>query len=232
MARGVSVHARKQRNASSRQLAIRGRFGSQVSSCRCANVPVGGWPELLFPGLNANCPHLKYHLSHVGVVTFVSVSQRVARFVKSALGLVCNVRLNGLIRWKGYNVFVPIFHATVEALCFVKGFARFFTMMFHLVFSFVLVMTQCPAAGSSDLIGYGGRCTARIVSEEARKSSPVIIAANVFFKTTREWLVFPFLTLVLRKRRNEVLQKKAERSVASSPAIPADQAGALARVVP
>jgi hypothetical protein len=32
VARGVSVHARKQRNASVRQLAIRGRFGSQVSS--------------------------------------------------------------------------------------------------------------------------------------------------------------------------------------------------------
>ncbi len=34
VARGVSVHARKQRNAFVRQLAIRGRFGSQVSSRR------------------------------------------------------------------------------------------------------------------------------------------------------------------------------------------------------
>jgi hypothetical protein len=160
VARGVSVHARKQRNASIRQLAIRGRFGSQASSCRCANVPGGGWPELLCPGLNANWPHLKYHLSHVGVVTFVNMSQRIPRFVKSGLALVCNVRFNGSIRWKDYNVFDPIFHTTAEALCFVRKLAKFFTTMFHLVFSFVLIMTQCPASGSSVLIGYGGRCTA------------------------------------------------------------------------
>ena len=139
-------------------------------------------------------PVSKYHLSHVGVVTFVNMSQRVPRFVKSGLALVCNVRFNGSIRWKDYNVFDLIFHTTAEALCFVKKLAKFFTTMFHLVFSFVLIMTQCPASGSSALIGYGGRCTARIVSEETKKSSPIIIATNVFFKTTREWLVFPFPT--------------------------------------
>jgi hypothetical protein len=87
---------------------------------------------LLCPGLNANWPHLKYHLSHVGVVTFVNRSQRVPRFVKSALALVCNVRFNGAIRWKDYDVFTPIFHTTAEALCFVKKLAKFFTTMFHL----------------------------------------------------------------------------------------------------
>jgi hypothetical protein len=121
----------------------------------------------------------KYHLSHVGVVTFVNMSQRVPRFVKSGLALVCNVRFNGSIRWKDYNVFDLIFHTTAEALCFVKNFAKLFTTMFHLVFSFVLIMTQCPASGCSALIGYGGRCTARIVSEETKKSSPIIIAGMV-----------------------------------------------------
>jgi len=138
----------------------------------------------------------KYHLSHVGVVTFVNMSQRVPRFVKSGLALVCNVRFNGSIRWKDYNVFDLIFHTTAEALCFVKNFAKLFTTMFHLLFSFVLIMTQCPVSGPvsgcSALIGYGGRCTARIVSEETKKSSPIIIATNVFFKTTREWLCFRF----------------------------------------
>ena len=149
---------------------------------------------MVFPGLNANRLLLKYHLSHVGVVTFVNMSQRVPRFVKSALALMCNVRLNGSLRWKDYNVFDLIFHTTAEALCFVKKLAKFYTTMFHLVFSFVLIMTQCPASGCSALIGYGGRRTARIVSEETKKSSPIIIATNVFFKTTREWLVFPFPT--------------------------------------
>jgi len=167
----------------------------------------GGWPECFFRGLNANRPHLKYHLGHVGVVTFVNMSQRVPRFGKSALALVCNVRLNGSIRWKDYNVFDLIFHTTAEALCFVKNLAKLFTTMFHLFFSFVLIMTQCPASGSSALIGYGGRCTARIVSEETKKSSPMIIATNVFFKTTREWFVFSISHSFLRKRRNEVPEK-------------------------
>jgi hypothetical protein len=105
--------------------------------------------------------------------------------------------------WKDYNVFDAIFHTTAEALCFVKKLAKFFTTMFHLVFSFVLIMTQCPASGSSALIGYGGRCTARIVSEETKKSSPMIIAT----KTTREWFVFSISHSVLRKRRNEVPEK-------------------------
>jgi hypothetical protein len=60
------------------------------------------------------------------------MSRRVPRFVKSALALVCNVRLNGSIRWKDYNVFDLIFHTTAEALCFVKKLAKFFTTMFHL----------------------------------------------------------------------------------------------------
>ena len=119
---------------------------------------------------NSNWPILKYHLSHVGVVTFVNMSQRVPRFVKSGLALVCNVRFNGSIGWKDYNVFDLIFHMTAEALCFVKKLAKFFTTIFHLVFSFVLIMTQCPASGFSALIGYGGRCTARIVSEETKKA--------------------------------------------------------------
>ena len=92
---------------------------------------------MVFPGLNANRLLLKYHLSHVGVVTFVNMSQRVPRFVKSGLALVCNVRFNGSIRWKDYNGFDPIFHTTAEALCFVKKLAKFFTTMFHHVFSFV-----------------------------------------------------------------------------------------------
>jgi len=45
------------------------------------------------------------------------------------------------------------------------------TTMFHLVSSFVLIVTQWPASGSSALIGYGGRFTARIVFEETKKSS-------------------------------------------------------------
>jgi hypothetical protein len=42
--------------------------------------------------------------------------------------------------------------------------------MFHLVSSFVLMVTQRPASGGSALIGYGGRFTARIVFEETKKS--------------------------------------------------------------
>ena len=137
-------------------------------------------------------------------------SRRVPRFGKSALALVCNVRFNGSIRWKDYNVFDLIFHTTAEALCFVKKLAKFFTTMFHLVFSFVLIMTQCPASGSSALIGYGGRCTARIVSEETKKSSPIILATNVFFKVTGEWLVFPFPTSFYGNDGTK-FSKKAER---------------------
>jgi hypothetical protein len=43
--------------------------------------------------------------------------------------------------------------------------------MFHLVSSFVLIVTQWPASGSSALIGYGGRFTARIVFEETKKAA-------------------------------------------------------------
>jgi hypothetical protein len=72
-----------------------------------------------------------YHSSHVGVVTFVNVLQGIARFVKSALAPVCNVRLNGSSRWKDDDLFLPIFHMTAEALCFIKKLAKFFTTMFH-----------------------------------------------------------------------------------------------------
>jgi hypothetical protein len=103
--------------------------------------------------------------------------------MKSALALVYNVRLSGFVRWKDYNIFAPIFYTTVGALCSVKKLAKFFTMMFHLVFSFVPIITQCPASGFSALTGYGGRCTARTVSEETKKNSPIIIATNVSFMT-------------------------------------------------
>jgi hypothetical protein len=66
-----------------------------------------------------------------------------------------------------------------------REFAEFFTIMFHLFTSFVLIMTHCPLPGASVLIGYSGRFTARILSEETRRSRPVIIAANVFFQTAR-----------------------------------------------
>jgi hypothetical protein len=104
--------------------------------------------------------------------------------MKSALALVCNVRLNGLARWKDYNAFAPVFQSTAEALCFVKRLANFFMTMFHLVFSFLPTMTQWPASGLSALTGYGGRCTARTVSEETKKNSPTIIATNISFMTT------------------------------------------------
>ena len=122
----------------------------------------------------------KYHLGHVGVVTFVNMSQPVVRFVKSALVL-GNVGLNGLLMWKDDNVFAPVFQSTAEALCFVKRLANFFMSISHLVFSFVPIMTQCPASGFSALTGYGGCCTARTVSEETKKNSPIISAANVSF---------------------------------------------------
>src|SRR5205823_9450477 len=110
--------------------------------------------------LKSNARLSKYHLSYVGVVTFVNMLQPVVRFVKSALVLE-NVGLNGLVMWKDDNVFASILHITAEGLCFVKRLANFFMTMFHLVFSFVLIMTQCPASGFSALTGNGGRCTAR-----------------------------------------------------------------------
>jgi hypothetical protein len=127
-------------------------------------------------------PFSKYHLSHVGVVAFVNTLQRVGRFVKSALVL-GNVGLNGLVRWKNFNVFAPVFHSTAEAFCFVKRLANFFMTMSHLVLPFVPTMTQCPAPGFSALTGYGGRCTARTVPKETKKNSPIIIATNVSFMT-------------------------------------------------
>ena len=136
--------------------------------------------ELLF-GLEAAIS--KYHLGHVRVVTFANRSQRVPRLVKSALALVCNVRLNGLVRWKDYNVFAPVFQTTVGALCFVKRLAKFFMTMFHLVFSFVPTMTQWPVSGFSALTGNGGRCIAGTVSKETKKNSPIISATNVSVMT-------------------------------------------------
>jgi hypothetical protein len=117
------------------------------------------------------------------------MSQPVVRFVKSALVLE-NVGLNGLVMWKDDNVFAAVFQSTAEALWFVKRLANFFVTMFHLVFSFVPTMTQCPASGFSALTGYGGRCTARTVSEETKKNSPIIIATNVSFMTAGEALMF------------------------------------------
>ena len=131
----------------------------------------------------------KYHLGHVGVVTFVNMSQPVVRFVKSAL-VPGNVGLNGLLMWKDDNVFAPVFQSTAEALCFVKRFANFFVTISHLVSSFVPIMIQCPASGFSALTGYGGRCTARTVSEETKKNSPIIIATNVSLMTKGGRLMF------------------------------------------
>ena len=139
--------------------------------------------------LKSNARLSKYHLSHVGVVTFVNMLQPVVRFVKSAL-VPGNVGLNGLVMWKDDNVFAPVFQSTAEALCFVKRLANFFITMFHLVFSFVPIMTQCPASGFSALTGYGGRCTARTVSEETKKNSPIIIATNVSLMTKGGRLMF------------------------------------------
>ena len=135
-------------------------------------------------------PVSKYHLSHVGVVTFVNTSQSVPPFVKSALALVGNVRLRGFVRWKDYNAFAPIFHTTVGALCFAKKLAEFLMTMSHLVFSFVLLMSQPLASGFSALTGYGGRCTARTVPKETKRNSPIIIATNVSFITRGEGLMF------------------------------------------
>jgi hypothetical protein len=70
-----------------------------------------------------------------------------------------------------------------------RKLAKFFTTIFHPIFSFALIITQCPASGFSALIGYGGRCTARIVSEETAKSSATTVARSVFSKTTRECLL-------------------------------------------
>jgi hypothetical protein len=66
-----------------------------------------------------------------------------------------------------------------------REFAELFITMFHLVSSFVLIMTQCPS-GASALIGYSGRFTARIVSEGTKKDIPIIMETNIPFKTTRE----------------------------------------------
>ena len=64
-----------------------------------------------------------------------------------------------------------------------RDLAKFSTTIFHLVSSFVPIMTQCPASGFSALTGYGGRCTARSVPKETKKNSPIIIATNVPFMT-------------------------------------------------
>src|SRR5438477_1689960 len=117
------------------------------------------------------------------------MSQPVVRFVKSAL-VPGNVGLNGVVIYKDDNVFVPVFQSTAEALCFVKGFANFFMTISHLVSSFVPIMTQPPASGLSALTGYGGRCTARTVSEETKKNSPIIIATNVSLMTKGGRLMF------------------------------------------
>jgi hypothetical protein len=67
-----------------------------------------------------------------------------------------------------------------------REFAELFITMFHLVSSFVLTMTQCPASGASALIGNSGRFTARLVSKGTKKDIPIIMETNIPFKTTRE----------------------------------------------
>jgi hypothetical protein len=67
-----------------------------------------------------------------------------------------------------------------------REFAELFITMFHLVSSFLLIMTQCPASGASALIGNSGRFTARIVSKGTKKDIPIIMETNIPFKTTRE----------------------------------------------
>src|SRR5206468_1442126 len=120
-----------------------------------------------------------------------------------------NVGLNGLVMWEDYNVFATIFQSTAKALCFVKRPLNFFMTMSHLVFSFVLIISQSPVSGFSALIGYGGRCTARTVPKETKKNSPIIIATNASFITMGG---SGFLNLLLRKRLNEVLKKTEWRS--------------------
>jgi hypothetical protein len=111
------------------------------------------------------------------------MSQRIQLLAKSALALVSNVRLNGLVWRKDYNLSGAVFQSRARALCFVKRLANFLMTMSHLVFSFVPIISQPPATGFSALTGYGGRCTARTVSEETKKNSPIIIATNVSFMT-------------------------------------------------
>ena len=65
-----------------------------------------------------------------------------------------------------------------------REFAELFITMFHLVSSFVLIMTQCPASGASALIGNIGRFTARIVSKGTKKDIPIIMETNIPFQTT------------------------------------------------
>jgi hypothetical protein len=46
-----------------------------------------------------------------------------------------------------------------------RKLAKFFTRIFHLVFSFVLIMIQCPASGCSALIGlFTIHCSALAIS--------------------------------------------------------------------
>jgi hypothetical protein len=79
-------------------------------------------------------------------------------------------------------------HATSQSVR-QRKLVKFLTTIFHLSFSFVLIMTQRPASGGSALMGYGGRCTAGIASEESKKSSTTPVATSVFFKTTRQCLL-------------------------------------------
>jgi hypothetical protein len=62
-----------------------------------------------------------------------------------------------------------------SAACFLIGHSRiafpYVTTMFHLVSSFVLIVTQWQVSGSSALIGFGGRFTARIVFEKRNEAA-------------------------------------------------------------
>src|SRR6187397_2938372 len=81
------------------------------------------------------------------------------------------------VSWSCYGIFLLLVvhfspRSTVPTKRSSQGkLAKFLTTIFHLSFSFVLIMTQRPASGGSALMGYGGRCTARIASEESKKSS-------------------------------------------------------------
>jgi hypothetical protein len=137
------------------------------------------------------------------------MSQRIQLLAKSALALFSNVRLNGLVRWKDYNVFASVFQSTAEALWLVKKLANFFMTMSHFVSLFVPIMSQPPAPGFSALTGYGGRCTARTVPKETKKNSPIIIATNVSFMTAGGKLMFslshPLSTEALERSSRKTL---------------------------
>ena len=172
------------------------------------------------------------------VTSLIEANAGIAQLVEQ---LICNQQVVGSNPTAGLPVKIPICRGARRSLrnimrytsnrarfkisfesrrcCNVREHVAKGSTMFHLVFSFVLVMTQCPASGCSALIGYGGRRTARIVSEETKKSSPIIIATNVFFKTTREWFVFS-ISHSFYGNGGTKFPKKAERRLSLSSSSP------------